>query len=372
MKQRKIKQKETIYQEPFGVPVTPPPNNMGVQITKSHKEAFTKNFNNRESEVLSMNLKQAYDIFIMSREEFCLSSTIQAYKNTLRYFLEYMQLKKEIPLEELDINEITRADLQAYTIYLRNRPKFQNHPYHEIDTSGLTKKSIHTYQTDLKAFFRYLYDEEFLEKDLMKKYRMVSPEKRQLIPLTIADVKTLDAINDMNTARGCRNLCVLHLMLDAGLRLSEVIELKILDVDFERNYIFVRSGKGSKDRIIPLVPRLKRILYRYVVLHRPDRLSHDYFLSTIKTHEPLTKDCITSLFSRMHKHLSISRFYPHLLRHTFATAYVLGGGDLESLRIYMGHSDISTTQNYLHLAAEIQCVVDVYKLDSHMFRRLLD
>lgn len=75
MKQRKIKQKETIYQEPFGVPVTPPPNNMGVQITKSHKEAFTKNFNNRESEVLSMNLKQAYDIFIMSREEFCLSST---------------------------------------------------------------------------------------------------------------------------------------------------------------------------------------------------------------------------------------------------------------------------------------------------------
>lgn len=370
MKQRKIKQKETIYQEPFGVPVTPPPNNMGVQITKSHKEAFTKNFNNRESEVLSMNLKQAYDIFIMSREEFCLETTIQAYKNTLRYFFKYIQLEKGKSLEELDINDITRTDLQAYTIYLRNRPKFENHPFHAPDASGLTKRSIHTYQTDLKAFFNYLYEEEFLTNDLMKKYRMIPSEKRQLIPLTVEDVKILDSLYDINTAAGCRNLCIVHLMLDAGLRLSEVLNLQISHVDFNQNYIFIVNGKGSKDRIIPLVPRLKKYLYRYTVLYRPDNLQHDFLLCSMNTYEPLSKSCIRSLFARMHKHLTVSRFYPHLLRHTFATAYILGGGDLESLRIYMGHSDISTTQNYLHLAAELRFTVNVYKLDSRMFFRL--
>lgn len=316
-----------------------------------------------------INLKQAYDLFIMSREEFCQETTIQAYKNTLRYFLEYMQLEKG-NLEELDINEITRADLQAYTIYLRNRPKFENHPFHAPDASGLTKRSIHTYQTDLKAFFNYLHDEEFLKENLMKKYRMVSAEKRQLIPLTVEDVKILDGLYDINTAGGCRNLCIIHLMLDAGLRLSEVLNLKVSNVDFNQNYILIVNGKGSKDRIIPLVPRLKKYLYRYTVLHRPKNVQHNFLLCSITSKEQLTMSCIRSLFVRMHKHLSVPRFYPHLLRHTFATAYILGGGDLESLRIYMGHSDISTTQNYLHLAAEIRYTVNVYKLDSRMFFRL--
>ena len=159
-------------------------------------------------------------------------------------------------------------------------------------------------------------------------------------------------------------------MLDAGLRLSEVLNLQISHVDFNQNYIFIVNGKGSKDRIIPLVPRLKKYLYRYTVLYRPDNLQHDFLLCSMNTYEPLSKSCIRSLFARMHKHLTVSRFYPHLLRHTFATAYILGGGDLESLRIYMGHSDISTTQNYLHLAAELRFTVNVYKLDSRMFFRL--
>lgn len=318
-----------------------------------------------------MNLKQAYDLFLMSREEFCLETTIQAYKNTLRYFLEYMQLEKGKSLEELDINDITRADLQAYTIYLRNRPKFENHPFHAPDASGLTKRSIHTYQTDLKAFFNYLYEEEFLTNNLMKKYRMISAEKKQLIPLTVEDVKILDSLYDINTAAGCRNLCIIHLMLDAGLRLSEVLNLQISHVDFNQNYILIVNGKGSKDRIIPLVPRLKKYLIRYTIVHRPENLPHNYFLCSAISQEPLSKSCIRSLFARMHKHLTVPRFYPHLLRHTFATAYILGGGDLESLRIYMGHSDISTTQNYLHLAAELRYTVNVYKLDPRMFFRLV-
>lgn len=317
-----------------------------------------------------MNLKQAYDLFIMSREEFCLATTIQAYKNTLKYFLEYVQLKKGKSLEEINVNEITRNDLQAYTIYLRNRPKFENHPFHAPDASGLSKRSIHTYQTDLKAFFNYLYEEEFLTDNPVKKYRMISAEKKQLIPLTVEDVKVLDSLYDINTAAGCRNLCIIHLMLDAGLRLSEVLNLRVADVNYNQNYILVVNGKGSKDRIVSLVPRLKKYLYRYVVLHRPDNLQHNYLLCSISSQEPLSKSCIRSLFARMHKHLSIPRFYPHLLRHTFATAYIIGGGDLESLRIYMGHSDISTTQNYLHLAAEIRYTVNVYKLDSRMFSHL--
>jgi integrase/recombinase XerC/integrase/recombinase XerD len=196
----------------------------------------------------------------------------------------------------------------------------------------------------------------------------MKPEKRQIIPLTEDDVTIIDKLYNAKTELGLRNLCLVHLMLDAGLRRDEVINLQIAHVNFIQNFILIVDGKGSKDRIIPLSPRLKKMLYSYVTLYRPF-CEHNYFLSNTTDKGKLTKDCIKSLFARMKKHTELSRLYPHLLRHTFATAYIMQGGDLESLRIYMGHTDIATTQKYLHIANQFGFNYNIYKLDKKFFKK---
>lgn len=314
-----------------------------------------------------MNLQQGFDMFIMSREEYCSIKTVNNYKNTLGYFTAFMSERRNMPLEEIDINTIVKEDLSAYTIYLRNKPKYTNHPFNKEDKKGITKRTIKTYQTDMRTFFNYLYDEEYIQNDVMRKFKMIKPETKQIIPLTEDDVKIIDGLYDSKDTIGLRNLCMVHLMLDAGLRRSEVIDLKLSHVNFKQNFIHVVDGKGSKDRIVPLSRRLKKMLFTYKTVYRPD-CEHDYFLCN-RNGEQLTEDCIKMIFARMKKHTTLSRLYPHLLRHTFATAYVIQGGDLESLRIYMGHTSLDITQKYLHLANQFGFNTDIYKLDERFFKR---
>lgn len=316
-----------------------------------------------------MNLEQAYNLFIMSREEYCSENTIYNYKHTITYFLNFMVEHKGKALKEIDIETIDKTDLSAYTVYLRDKPKYKNHPFNIEQSKGITKRSIKTYQTDVRTFFNFLYDEEYMKNHISRKYKIISPEKKQIIPLTEHDVSIIDGLYNQKTETGLRNLCIVHLMLDAGLRRSEVINLQLSHVNFMQNYILIIDGKGSKDRIIPLSPRLKKMLYTYKEVYRPFT-EHSYFLCSTTEHNQLSKDCIKMLFTRMKKHTDLKRLYPHLLRHTFATSYIMQGGDLESLRIYMGHSDISITQKYLHLANQFGFNYDIYKLDKKFFHRI--
>ena len=112
---------------------------------------------------------------------------------------------------------------------------------------------------------------------------------------------------------------------------------------------------------------VRKYLERYINIYRPD-VQHDYVLCNIGG-SAVTPDAIKSVFGRIVKRTGIERLHPHLLRHTFATSFILGGGSVEMLRIYMGHSDINTTQNYMHIVNSIQFSQNVYKLDDIFFRR---
>ena len=156
------------------------------------------------------------------------------------------------------------------------------------------------------------------------------------------------------------------MFIDEGLRLSEVCKLQIQDVNFINNCIII-NGKGNKQRIVPMARIVRKYLERYINIYRPD-VQHDYVLCNIGG-SAVTPDAIKSVFGRIVKRTGIERLHPHLLRHTFATSFILGGGSVEMLRIYMGHSDINTTQNYMHIVNSIQFSQNVYKLDDIFFRR---
>ena len=164
-------------------------------------------------------------------------------------------------------------------------------------------------------------------------------------------------------------------MLDVGLRAGEVVNLRICDLFFDKNVIKINNSKGNKSRMVILPPKLKKQLYTYVYIFRsfvevPEYEKQPVFMQ-IRSSDYINYNCIKQLFRRIKKKTEIKRLTPHLLRHTFATSYILGGGNLENLRLLLGHYDYTITREYLHLANTYKLLgASIYKLDSIYFRTL--
>lgn len=141
-------------------------------------------------------------------------------------------------------------------LYLRKKPIYENHPFNAKCEGNLTKCTVYTYIVTVKAFFNFLLNEKYITVDLMKKFKMIKPENKLIVPLTESKVSAIDALFNLRAETGSRNLCIFYLMLDAGLRSSEMLNLQITNVQFNDDLIFASQGKGSKDRTIPLSPHL--------------------------------------------------------------------------------------------------------------------
>ena len=316
-----------------------------------------------------IKLDKAFDLFILSRETYCSPVTIWNYNNTLRYFLDWISAEKNLSLDEIDVCDITREDINFYVLFLRKKKKNENNPIAKEKGETITKRSIKTYCTDLRTFFNWLVSEGYVEhsKSPFLNFRMIKPEKKMVIPINADELKIIaDGFNSFS-ALGCRNLCLLHLFIDEGMRMTEVVKLKISDVNFEAGYILV-NGKGSKQRVLPLARIVRKYLRRYLDLYRPE-VVHDYFFCDT-SENPISVDAVRNVFCRTKERSGVDRLHPHLLRHTFATSFIIGGGSLEILRIYMGHADIKTTQNYMHIVNAISFSKNVYQLDPVFFRKL--
>ena len=318
---------------------------------------------------MDINLQQAFDLFIFDRETYCNAKTVQNYKNTLSYFFDYMTETYQCTLSDIKLSDVTIMDLKGYVIMLRKRNKLASHPYKPTENKPITNTSIRTYSVDLRTFFHFLYNNEYMDKDLMRKFTLIKREKKLVLPLFMDEVKEIDTLFNLKCCTGLRNYCMIHLMLDEGLRSGEVCNLRVQDINYQQNHVLIFDGKGNKDRIIPLATGLKKHLHQYAMLYRP-YAEHDYmFCSSNGSCDPVTDNTIKCLFARIRKKAEIPRLKPHLLRHTFATSFILGGGDLESLRIYLGHTSYDTTQNYLHLANTYHRMgSDVYHLDKIFFK----
>lgn len=131
-------------------------------------------------------------------------------------------------------------------------------------------------------------------------------------------------------------------MLDCGFRRSDIINLKTEDV---KDGYFILNGKGSKQRIVPYGDIVRELIEEY----RRFKYNREYFF-VLEDGQRITANAVKMLFQRLKAKTGIKRLKPHLLRHTFATNYLYSGGNLEMLRLILGHTDISTTQIYLHLA----------------------
>lgn len=293
-------------------------------------------------------LNELYNKFINEKKSYCEEKTITYYEENLTKFIEYVSDQ-----------ELTRDIYINYIYDLRKR--------------GIKNTSIRTYCRAIKAFSNWLYENEYISKDITLRVKLPREDKDIVIPLSEDEVIKLDNVILIpvfsDSILYLRNALIIHLMLDAGLRKSEVINLNVNDIDLEKNVIYINNSKYNKSRVIPLSSVIKNLYNAYLI----DREYSDIGLLNntpllIKADDKrITSDTIKSLFRRLKKQSGIERIHPHLLRHTFATSYLMQGGNLEQLRIILGHSDYNVTRHYLHLAASNKLLnYNYYKLDENI------
>lgn len=323
--------------------------------------------------IMKISLGSALDRFFIDRETYCASSTVCNYRHTLGYFSDFVSSEKGVSSDSVPLCSLCPADIRAYVVYLRGRVANDGHPFKPSSGACLSRRSVRDYVLDVKTFIHFCLSEGYIDVDIVRNIRLIKPEKKLVRPLTASEVMRIDDyLNSMYLGTGvlsfsgCRNFCIVYLMLEAGLRVSEVCNLSVSDFDIHADVLYIRQGKGAKDRLVPVTSELHSILFQYLLYRGSYFADCDSLL--LSGNHAITPDCVKMLFSRIKHGTGIERLHPHLLRHTFATSYILCGGDLETLRMYLGHSNIGTTQNYLHIADIAKFNKDVYKLDLSAFR----
>lgn len=290
-----------------------------------------------------MTIQQAIDLFIdYQRLKGNSEKTIIYYKVNLNYFVEYVGV-------DIDVFDIDNKKLDEYKINVMEKKAKANV---RTGTDKLSTVTVATYVRAVKVFFRYLSNEGLSNVDI-NKFTIPKQQKYAIDILSEQEIEKLFNTYNESSSTGCRNKTMLSLFLDCGLRRSEIIDLKIDNVRFEQSLIRV-VGKGNKERLVPLGVLSKKLLYKYIYHFRPleDIETNRVFLNQDRT--PITVDSIRSLFQRLKTSSGIKRLHPHLLRHTFATYYLINGGDSLTLQIILGHTTLKMVTTYIHLANTVK------------------
>ncbi len=267
------------------------------------------------------------ELFLNYQKAFNSPMTYLHYKNNLKPFLGYIA-KLHKPIKDINI-----SDYNNFVIYLRS--------------TGINNRTVLTYTRAVKTMYSYLFNYGYINNNAYEHFKLIRKPKNIKYPLLANEVNSIDDCFNLNNYLDLRNYCIVHLMLDNGLRVSEVINLKKNDIS--NIYIKVNAAKGQKDRIIPISDDL----YSKLILLD----SNDYLFN-------LKYSGIKSMIKRLKHKSGVKTLYCHLLRHTFATSYVFYGGNVAFLSLILGHSSLKTTEKYIHLANNFRLLdtLDVYRI----------
>ena len=317
-----------------------------------------------------ITVKKAFEKFMGLKESYCDNSTCKYYEQNLSFFFDYLESEFKKPIDKISVDSLAPDIVQSYIKHLRFKPKYEKHPFKIGDEKkgNLKNSTIRIYTRAVKVFFNYIRDDLDCEVTF-KRPRLPTNDSRIQLPLYSHEVQALDQVFLNSTEMGLRNLCIVHLMLDGGLRSEEVIGLKVKDICFDKDYILIEDSKNHKSRIVPLAWNLRIYLRSY--LDYRDFKPMDALILKTNGSEAINYNVLKQLFFRIRKWTGVERLHPHLLRHTFAVSYLVGGGNLEFLRDMLGHSDYTTTRDYVKMANQYRMMdADVYKLDAIFFRQI--
>lgn len=275
-------------------------------------------------------------------------------------FINYILIEKGLSDQTV---ESYNRDLQRYAQFLADNhvdSLSENDTYQilkhliELRNEGLSSRSRSRHLVTLRSFYRFLYQEKILKKDPSKLIDFPKSGLKLPDTLTIEEVtRLIDAPNQVKSL-GKRDSAMIELLYAAGLRVSELINMKMTNLNLEASFIRV-FGKGSKERIVPIGKFAQKKIEDYMKHARPLMLKSylsDY-LFIARAGKPMTRQGFWKLLNKYAFIAKINKkISPHTLRHSFATHLLEGGADLRVVQIMLGHADISTTQIYTHISKE--------------------
>jgi integrase/recombinase XerD len=267
-------------------------------------------------------------------------NTVEAYGQDLEsFFLYRLELAQTGPeTEGLYLADPDEQEIFLYLAWLRAR---QN-----------TGRTLARRLSALRAFFAFAVDEGRLKKNPAQ--LLENPKLPQHLPevLTREEMENLLAQPDLRDKSGQRDRCMLELLYAAGLRVSELCDMSVVDLDLQRGLVRV-FGKGSKERLVPLHNLMQQMLAAYLKAWRPKFTPTGNQLFVNRSGHALTRQYVWKMVKKYAVQAGIRRaISPHTFRHSFATHLLEGGADLRAVQMLLGHADISATEIYTHVQAE--------------------
>lgn len=267
----------------------------------------------------------------------------QAISSFYRFLVRYKKPTNLGNLGEMQVRE--------FILYLQERTRWQENPYVSDKVGKIAAITIQTHVRALRSFFNWLYGEGYATEHKLAKLKPPKAPTKVVEVLSQDEISRLLKCINPNKDAGARHFAILMLLLDSGLRCGEMRNFRIDDINFEGGYIKV-MGKGKKERIVPFDTATQKALLSYSFHFRPEPLNPiiENFFLTIDG-KPLSVNCIKMMFQRIAKKSGIKRLHPHLCRHTFATNYLINGGDVFSLQQILGHTTLEMVGRYITLAS---------------------
>ncbi|MGE8292078.1 MAG: tyrosine-type recombinase/integrase [Sphingobacterium sp.] len=261
--------------------------------------------------------------------------TVVAYRHELEMFQSFLNV------EGLVLSDVVYRDLRHY--------------FAQMMESGKNASSVNRSMSSLRTYFKFLQREECLDKNPMTLIKALKTAKK--LPVVVEKEKLVRLLDHLEQEKddfeSCRNYLVMELLFGTGIRLAELLKIKEQDIDFFNKNILI-LGKRSKERLVPINDLLVKELKNYL------QQKASQFVDTNNSLLIVTKDGKPAyaklIYDIVHRHLTListqGKRSPHILRHTFATALLDNGADLNAIKELLGHAGLAATQVYTHNSAE--------------------
>lgn len=261
--------------------------------------------------------------------------TIKNYEEDLLEFYDF--------LKEENITKIKEVEYSTIRLFLK-----------KMYEKGYSKKTITRHISSLRSFFKYLLREEIIE--INPTALISNPKQEKKLPnyLNYDEIETILMVPDSNTTLGKRNQLILELLYSSGIRVSELVSIKLEQIHLSNHTIKI-LGKGNKERYVLYGDKCAELLENYMNTARLELLGRkqNHFLFLNKDGNPLSTGGVRYIIDVVLKESGLKlHVSPHTLRHTFATHLLNNGADLKSVQELLGHENLSTTQIYTHVSNE--------------------
>jgi len=257
-------------------------------------------------------------------------NTLKSYETDLQQFIEFY----EVAIGKFEPNFITDRQVRAWIV--------------ELSKNTISPKSINRKITTLRVFFKFLKRLDLVKINPIESLNRLKQKKT--LP-SFVDEKAMENlfsnIEFGDDFEGVRNKIIVELFYATGIRLSELINIKVQDLDLQKSSIKV-LGKRNKERIVPLYETLKSSIIQYLKVRREQYFESEYLFITTKGCKVYEKLVYRLVNNSLEQVTTLEKKSPHILRHTFATHMLNNGADLNSVKELLGHSNLAATQVYTH------------------------